>query len=174
MSNTIFPGDPGTTRDENWVAVAQVNEELVRISTSNYFALVNPTSVAKLKGSHSYATSIASSFFGSGSAGKITNLVAALDVHFDSGQISNGLLQVAVADQVWAVQFEGLVSNGSVDLNATSGLLTDSNGVLSNSIDAKLGGVFTGASGNAFVGGFDLIDQLNPFNFVDGLFTIER
>jgi len=45
---------------------------------------------------------------------------------------------------------------------------------LSNSIDANLGGVFTGNGAEAFVGGFDLIDQLNEFNTVEGLYTIER
>jgi hypothetical protein len=46
--------------------------------------------------------------------------------------------------------------------------------VLSNSIDADLGGVFTGNNAEAFVGGFDLVDQVNSLNQVNGIYTIER
>ena len=37
-----------------------------------------------------------------------------------------------------------------------------------------LGGIFTGAQAEAFVGGFALLDANNPANFVEGLYTIER
>jgi hypothetical protein len=38
----------------------------------------------------------------------------------------------------------------------------------------NLDGVFTGADGEAFVGGFDLLDEVNGFNQVNGLYIIER
>ena len=97
-----------------------------------------------------------------------------MNVNFDTGVINNGSLQVQVADQAWSVSFDGTVQGGAVDLNAIGGQLMDSSGIISNAIDASLGGAFTGNHGEAFVGGFELIDSLNQFNTVDGLFTIER
>ncbi|MDA1371978.1 MAG: hypothetical protein O2971_14595, partial [Proteobacteria bacterium] len=76
--------------------------------------------------------------------------------------------------QTWDIDFAGSVSNGLVDLNAIGGTLMDPGGIISNSIDANIGGVFTGVHAEAFVGGFDLIDQINAFNQVDGIYTIER
>ena len=61
-----------------------------------------------------------------------------------------------------------------VELNPLNGPLFDSNGLISNQIDAKLGGVFTGNNVEAFVGGFDLLDSHNTANVIDGLDTIER
>lgn len=97
-----------------------------------------------------------------------------MEVNFDNGVISNGNLQVGVADQAWSVAFDGAISNGAVNLNAIGGQLIDVTDAISNQIDANLAGVFTGPGADAFVGGFDLIDRLNQFNNVNGLFTIER
>ena len=72
------------------------------------------------------------------------------------------------------MDFGGSVNAGLVDLNATGGLLIDSSGMLSDVINAELGGVFTGNSAEVFVGGFDLTDALNSINTVDGIYTIER
>jgi hypothetical protein len=131
--------------------------------------------VANLVGSGSYGSTLASSFIGSGSAGDVTQVVAGLDVDFNTGTISNGSLQVEVAgSQAWDIDFAGSVNNGLVDLNSLGGTLSDPGGIISHSIDANLGGVFTGISADAFVGGFDLIDELNQFNHVDGIYTIER
>lgn len=159
---------------ENWLVVAQIEDDLVRLSTGDYFANVNPTEVAKLQGSHHFATGIASAFIGSGSAGLISDVNASMDVDFANGVISNGNLSVSVADQLWSIGFDGLVHNGIVGLTANNGSLVDSSGLVSQSIDADLGGVFSGANGEAFVGGFDLLDQVNPINTVEGIFTIER
>ena len=156
------------------MVIQQVDNELVRISSSNYFADVNPTPVAKLTGSHSYATGIMSSFIGSGSAGDVSSLIADMDVNFDTGIINNGNLDLLAGDQTWTVNFEGQVQAGIVDLNVINGQLLDSTGLISNAINGDLGGVFTGNKGEAFVGGFDLLDTINPINSVDGIFTIER
>ncbi len=160
--------------DSNWVVVQQVEDKLVRVSSSNYFADVNPSPIARLTGSHSYATGIVSSFIGSGSAGDISSLIAGMDVNFDTGVINNGSLDILAGDQTWSVNFEGLVQAGAVDLNVIQGQLFDSSGVISNAIGGDLGGVFTGNKAEAFVGGFDLLDIINPLNSIDGLFTIER
>ncbi|MEX2132121.1 MAG: hypothetical protein WD772_11625 [Pseudohongiellaceae bacterium] len=160
---------------ENWVTVQEVNQSLSVVSTDDYVAHVNPTPIANLTGSANYATTLASDFIGSGSAGAITQVVADMDVNFDTGSISNGNLFVRVgASQDWAVNFDGSVVNGAVDLSAMGGQLSDASGIISNAVEANLGGVFTGNHAEAFVGGFDLVDQANTINQVNGLFTIEK
>ena len=54
------------------------------------------------------------------------------------------------------------------------GTLSDTGGLISSSIEANLGGVFTGTVGEAFIGGFDIIDEMNLLNQVNGLYTIAR
>ncbi|HAR89503.1 MAG TPA: hypothetical protein DHV53_01480 [Gammaproteobacteria bacterium] len=61
-----------------------------------------------------------------------------------------------------------------VELNPLNSPLFDSNGLISNQIDAKLVGAFSGNNAEAFVGGFDLLDTHNPGNVSEGLYTIER
>ena len=160
--------------DSNFGVVTVGDKHMVQILTSQHRAEVIPTDIASMSGNYSYATTAASSFVGSGSAGDVTHVTAGMSVNFDTGVISNGSLAVQVADQAWAVDFNGAINGGMVELNASGGLLMDDTGLISDSIDANLGGAFTGAGAEAFVGGFDLIDELNPFNEVDGLFTIER
>ncbi|NQV68471.1 MAG: FecR domain-containing protein [Pseudohongiella sp.] len=160
--------------DENFVVMARIADTLTVVGAGDYLAQVNPSPIAMLKGSHNYATSIASSFLGSGSAGEIKSLIAAMDVNFDTGVINNGSLDVLAGDQTWSVNFGGLVQAGTVDLNVIQGQLFDPSGIISNRIGGDLGGVFTGNKADAFVGGFDLLDIINPLNSVDGLFIIER
>ena len=161
--------------EENWVVVTPQANGQIELRTSNHLAMVNPTPIANMQGSASYETTIASGFIGSGSAGDVTQVVAGMDVDLNSGVISNGLLQVEVAgSQVWQIDFAGSVNQGLVDLTATGGSLMNPGGLISNSIDANLGGIFTGNQAEAFVGGFDLIDKINILNQVDGFYTIER
>ena len=153
----------------------ELRDTTTSVSTQGFIASVSPTPVANLQGSATYSSSAASEFIGSGSAGDVTNLVAGMDVDFDTGAISAGALQVQVADsQVWNLGFAGSVHQGVVDLNMTHGTLLESGAIVSDSIQADLGGVFTGVGGEAFVGGFDLLDQINELNQVNGLYTIER
>ena len=161
--------------EENWVVTNEVANGQVELQTANHIATLTPTPVANMQGTASYASSAASSFIGSGSAGDISQVVAGMSVDFDTGAISNGSLQVEVAgSQAWEIDFAGSVNGGLVDLNAIGGTLSDPGGIISSSIDANLGGVFTGNQAEAFVGGFDLIDQINELNHVDGIYTIER
>ena len=71
-------------------------------------------------------------------------------------------------DQSWFLNFDGMVQSGAVELNAIGGGLFDTTGMISDAINANLGGVFTGTEAEAFVGGFDLIDAINPLNTVEG------
>ena len=159
---------------ENWVLVNRSDGDLTRISTSQHMADLTATPVANLQGTHSYASSDVSSFIGSGSAGSITNLEAGFEVDFETGAITNGNLMLLVSDQSWAIDFDGSIVSGAVSLNPLAGELSNIGGIISNEIDASIGGVFTGENAEAFVGGFDLIDAINPINFVDGIYTIER
>ena len=98
-----------------------------------------------------------------------------MGVDFDTGAISDGKLMVEVGgSQVWNLDFEGSINGGAVELNMTAGQLSDFSGVISNSIEADLGGVFAGNNAEAFVGGFGLLDQINAVNQVNGIYTIER
>jgi hypothetical protein len=161
--------------ENNWVTVSELAGGQVTVGTDDYLATVNPTPIANLQGNASYASSYGSGFIGSGSAGAVSQVVAGMDVDFNSGAISNGNLFVQVGGaQNWAVQFDGSVVGGAVDLNALSGQLSDPSGILSQAIQADLGGVFTGNNAEAFVGGFDLLDQNNALNHVEGLYTIEK
>ena len=167
-------GKWGSSVDDNWVVVSNIDSELVQISTSDYFANVIPTEIAQMTGSHTYSTGIASSFLGSGSAGDVGSLSAAMHVNFDTGLISNGSLDVLVADQHWSVNFDGAINGGDVTLDALNGSLQQGSVYSSNNIDASLDGAFTGNQAEAFVGGFELLDLNNQNNFAEGLFTIER
>ena len=97
-----------------------------------------------------------------------------MQVNFDTGTINTGSLQVASGNQTWDISFEGLLNQGMVELDLVSGQLIDPSGLISDHIRADLGGIFTGAQAEAFVGGFALLDVNNPANFVEGLYTIER
>tara|TARA_B100001964_G_scaffold210102_1_gene244165 strand:+ start:42279 stop:42881 length:603 start_codon:yes stop_codon:yes gene_type:complete len=55
-----------------------------------------------------------------------------------------------------------------------TGSVDDTDLTATDPTDGSLGGAFTGNQGEAFLGGFELIDSLDQFNTVDGLFTIER
>ncbi len=160
--------------DNNWLVVQEISDKLTRIDTGEYFAEFVATDSDKLNGSHHYRTGIASSFIGHGQNGAISSLAAALEVDFNTGVISNGLLEIQADEQIWSVSFAGLVNQGLVQLDATGASLSNADGLLSEHIDSNLGGAFTGTNAEAFIGGFDLIDQLNPANQVNGLFTIER
>ncbi len=89
--------------EDNFVKVTPIADDQVRLSTSDHYADVNPTPVAKLQGSHSYETGTTSSFIGSGSAGDVSRLNAGLDVDFNTGSITNGSLQLQAGDQTWSL-----------------------------------------------------------------------
>jgi hypothetical protein len=128
-----------------------------------------------MQGFANFESTPASSFIGSGNAGDLSQVVAGMGVDFDTGTISDGSLIVEVGgSQVWNLGFAGSINGGAVELDMTTGQLSDFSGVISNSIEAELGGVFTGNNAEAFVGGFDLSDQLNTVNQVNGIYTINR
>ena len=160
--------------DDNWVVVQQIEGELVRLNTSNYFADVTPTPIANMKGAYDYRTGIASEFIGQSNVGDINSLFASMSVDFDTGVISDGNLTLLSGNNAWSVDFEGLVNQGLVELDASNGMLVNQFDIISNNIEADLGGVFTGNNADAFVGGFELLDANNPANFVEGIYTIER
>ena len=144
------------------------------MTTGDYTAEFLPSNIADLSGSFVYGTSMASSFIGHGSAGAIDSLIAQMNVEFDTGQISDGVLQIITGDQTWGLEFSGAINQGSVQLNGVNGRLSNSSGILSKELNSSLGGAFTGEKAEAFIGGFNLIDANNPANNVQGLYTMER
>ena len=88
--------------EDNWVVVAEADSGKVEVQTDDFMAEVTPTPIANLTGAASYASSPASAFIGSGSAGDVTQVVAGMNVDFNTGMISDGSLQVQVAgSQAW-------------------------------------------------------------------------
>ncbi len=159
----------------NWGVAIAGDESGARVSSGEFFADAIPTQLANMQGSASYASTDQSAFIGSGSAGQLTDVVASMGVDFDTGAITDGSLMVEVAgSQTWDIGFAGSISGGAVDLNMTSGQLFNFSEIISSSIDADLGGIFTGDYAEAFVGGFDLVDQIDSLNQVNGIYTIER
>ncbi len=174
-SHSIGWGDWDNPIEDNWVVVNSQPDGEVQIQTDDYLATVNPTPVANLTGAATYGSTLASDFIGSGSAGDVTQLVAGMNVDFNTGMIANGSLQVEVAGaQAWEIDFAGTINGGDVSLNSLGGTLMDPGGLVSSSINANLDGVFTGNNAEAFVGGFDMVDEINAMNHVNGLYTIEK
>lgn len=157
------------------VRVESADNSSSTLSTGDYLATLNQAPLAAMQGSASYASGPASAYIGNGNAGAVTDLQAGMNVDFDTGAITGGRLEIEVAQQqTWSIDFVGNVSAGVVALEPTAGQLSDFGVLTSNQINADLGGVFTGTQAEAFVGGFELLDQLNPINAVNGIYTIEK
>ncbi|HAG72984.1 MAG TPA: hypothetical protein DCL66_12350, partial [Gammaproteobacteria bacterium] len=172
--HSISWGRWGNPASGNWVVIDSIGENKIRLTTGDYTAELLPSDIADLSGSFVYGTNVASSFIGHGSAGAIDSLIAQMNVEFDTGQISGGVLQIITGDQTWGLEFSGAISQGSVQLNGVNGRLSNSTGILSTDLNSSLGGAFTGEKAEAFIGGFNLIDANNPANNVQGLYTMER
>jgi len=145
------------------------------ISAGDYSVDLTPTEMGNLTGSYNYSSVV--DYQGHGSAGPLTNVQASFDVDFNSGEISDGLQSVDVADrQNWLLGFDGLIEQGIVGLNSLGGVMTEFSPTaeLINPIEGDLSGAFTGAEAEAFVGGFELLDSQNALNTVEGIYTIER
>ena len=166
---------------QNFVVVTPIDADNATISSGDFLANVNPAPISSMTGTfHSYQNGDHASYVGSASAGSILGVFAHLHVDFDSGAITDGRLDVDVGVtgmhtiQTWPLGFTGSVSGGVASLNSSGGSLSDLGGLVSSSIGATLGGLFTGDSATWFVGGFNLIDMLNDSNSVQGLYVIER
>jgi hypothetical protein len=172
---TIGWGEWDNPLASNWGVAIDGSETITTVSSGEFFAKVIPSQLAEMQGTASYSTSVESAFIGRGSAGQVTDVIAAMGVDFDTGAITGGSLLVEVAgSQTWDLEFAGSISGGAVDLTMTSGQLFNFGESISSSIEADLGGVFSGDGAGAFVGGFDLVDQIDRLNQVNGIYSIER
>ncbi len=146
----------------------------VKITTSDFFADVNPAPVANLTGNFQYASSSAA-FVGHGNTGAISNVAVSMGVDFDSGAIFDGTLDVQVPDQTWSVQFGGAISGFAANLDLIGGQILGGGTIpISTSITGSMGGIFAGAEGETFVGGFELLDAVNSLNTVEGIYAVDR
>jgi hypothetical protein len=108
------------------------------------------------------------------SMGKVSNLAVQMDVDFGSGQVSKGLISANVPNHTWIGVFDGKVSNGKLALDFNGGALVNSNtGIRSNTCIGNIAGDFIGDKGQAITGGFNMVDEANGENQIEGLFLID-
>ena len=133
--------------------------------------------INKLTGTADYNKNETGYGIGSGTAALVDTALDSIHhfdmrVDFDSNQITDGVLEVKTAGLViWETDFSGSFSGNSVTLtgsNVRVGGLPLVSGV------SNLGGVFTGAGAEKFVGAFEIYDSLLPVNKVQGVFEAER
>ena len=171
--------ETATSGDSNWGLWNRPVEENFDVTpieqpvNDNADADVMPTQLASMSGKYTYSST--AGFDGAGNAGDVTNVDASFRVNFDNGKISSGSLVVDVGNaQTWDVSFNGEISGNGVSLDPSRGRLSDLTGVISRSVDANLNGMFMGNEAEAFHGGFDLLDQANQLNQVNGSYVLER
>jgi len=98
----------------------------------------------------------------------IGDVTLTLDIDFASGQISNGRLNVLASPDLWQVDFDGKVKGSFAELN-----LLPSSRVNGNPVAGQVGGVFTGAQGQAVLQAFDLVDGTSPARWAQGMVLVK-
>ncbi|MDP1932471.1 MAG: hypothetical protein Q8L60_13540, partial [Gammaproteobacteria bacterium] len=160
---------------QNWNA-----DGLGQSEVNAYFDNISSAVPHNLTGSYDYGTSNpAAGFIGASSEGYIISVDANFRMNFDTGVISGGSLQVVEVDSYssdhynWNVSFDGTLNGGALSLNATNAevALGSSPAVEAT---ATLGGLFTGAGAEQFLGGFDLVKTSDADHFVQGLYTLTK
>ncbi len=107
------------------------------------------------------------------SMGKVSNLAVQMEVDFGSGQVSKGLISANVPDHTWIGVFDGKVSNGKLALDFNGGALVNSNTGIKSNATGNIAGDFIGDKGQAITGGFNMVDEANNGNQIEGLFLID-
>ncbi|AZZ91617.1 hypothetical protein EUZ85_13120 [Hahella sp. KA22] len=135
-----------------------------------YWLSAEAANTADLTGTANFATT--GDFIGSGSDGAVTAVNGSFQVDFDSGVISNGLLDVSTASQNWSSQLSGSYQDAQAYLNVLNGNISGSVNC-SDCVTGNLNGIFA-APGDAFAGSFDL-QQFDDSNVhVEGLLLMEQ
>ena len=158
----------------------------IETDANNLFAGLQLTPefvINQLKGEWRYGLSDGSGYGTGSSAGTFSDVDARFDMDFDDGTITNGHLEVisGTVAQKWHLHFNGVINALGVRLDPDYGSLTitdvgtSANVPLIGGASANLGGAFTGANGNGFVGAFDLRDSAPTTpNSVQGVFTLQK
>lgn len=177
-------GDWDTSVGDNWAGQLLTDTQTLFSSLQLTPDLV----INRMTGSYNYNNSTGSGQGFGGAAGSFNNVTAEMKVNFgdgsSSGSIYDGHVTVDVGDTIlqrWHSHFEGSISNGNVTLNPTANQFTIDTDVLNTSIlpvintgTASFAGAFTGATGEGFVGAFEMLDGLNSANFVRGTFQLDK
>jgi len=108
------------------------------------------------------------------SMGTVSNMAVQMDVDFTSGQISNGAISAQVPDHTWVGVFDGQISNGKLGLNFNGGSLVNANSDISSHVSGNIQGDFVGNNAEGITGGFNMVEDANNNNQIEGLFLIER
>ncbi len=110
------------------------------------------------------------------SAGPVSFQSVDLDAVFDleTADLITGEMTVTAGTvpQQWHIHFDGSIANGDVTLNPDLGTMTVNSIPVVNG-SAALGGAFTGAAADGFVGAFDLLDTTS-LNGVQGIFSLQQ
>ncbi|WP_431688757.1 FecR family protein [Hahella sp. NBU794] len=137
---------------------------------SIYWLSAEAANTADLTGTANFATT--GDFIGSGSDGAVTAVNGSFQVDFDSGVISNGLLDISTASQNWSSQLSGSYQDAQAYLNVLNGDISGSVNC-SGCVTGNLNGIFA-APGDAFAGSFDLQQFDDPDVHVEGLLLMEQ
>ncbi|ABC29149.1 conserved hypothetical protein [Hahella chejuensis KCTC 2396] len=137
---------------------------------SVYWLSAEAANTTELTGTANFATT--GDFIGSGSDGSVTAVNGSFQVDFDSGVISNGLLDISTASQNWNSQLSGSYQDAQAYLHVLSGNISGSVNC-SDCVTGNLNGIFV-APGDAFAGSFDLQQYDDPGVHVEGLLLMEQ
>lgn len=160
------------------------NSVVQLIDTPMLFATVNPTPLADLSGSVFYANTAERVLGGSSLGNGINSFFTSFNVNFTTALVTDGYMTFCAGNgffcsdegtQRWELDYSGTIRQGYVVATpvANSGSIND----VSNNITGLIEGVFTGTSGAAFIGGFNLVSAATgqqTAETADGVFLIEQ
>jgi len=109
------------------------------------------------------------------SQGNVTNLGVDMNVDFDSGNVSNGVLSANTNSDTWVGLFDGQIQNGDLELQMTDASVISANPSTIGSIrDAtgSISGDFIGDQAEGVVGAFEISED-NTTNHIEGIFVVE-
>lgn len=106
--------------------------------------------------------------------GQVNNLAVQMDVDFTNGVVSNGAISAQVPNHTWVGTFNGQVSGGELNLGFNGGALVDSQTGAFTNASGDIAGDFVGNNAQAIVGGFNMTDDTNNANQIEGVFLVEQ
>jgi len=140
-----------------------------------FWANVIPVDISDMTGSASYSQTGEFVGYSSYSDEGISGLSMSFDMDFDTGTISNGLLDISNSFDTWDVAFSGGNINGSfVEFTGIQGDFYGYGDSCTNCVTGDIGGVFTEdmyGDPYGFAAGFSLNNTLEPGfqDFVEGV-----
>ncbi|OZG75223.1 hypothetical protein BTA51_02235 [Hahella sp. CCB-MM4] len=151
-------------QDPNQPSLLEKKEETV------YWLTAEAANTANLTGTATFAAT--PDFLGTGSDGAVTGVTGSFDIDFDSGDITNGALNVMTVNQNWTVQMDGVYENAQASMDVLDGQISGSINC-TNCVTGRVNGIFV-EPGDAFAGGFDLQKYDDANTHVEGLLLMEK